>query len=188
MPIVASLASPHPLSFFLFYWFLSYFVEYCSLSIFQHAHLLTKALAFFLSFIHISSSTWYTLLVVGKHHTSDECESDIKAQSMKIRNEREGEGRQTRERNYVINSLTIMWIIQIYDFIPAIPTYRIYNCLMVLGSHTDGEIKKAGRGRQNLQIESAEAINFHLRVTLSKKCGRPIFLAWEGRKKGKNII
>lgn len=52
-----------------------------------------------------------------------------------------------------------MWIIQIYDFIPAVPSDRIYNCLMILRSHTDGKVEEAGRWRQNLQIESAKVIN-----------------------------
>lgn len=65
------------------------------------------------------------------------------------------------EWNYVINSLTIMWIIQIDDFIPTIPAYCIYNCLVILWSHTDGKIEKARWWRQNLQIESAKVINFY---------------------------
>lgn len=44
-----------------------------------------------------------------------------------------------------------MWIIQINDFIPSIPAYCVYNCLMILGPHTDGKIKETGWWRQNLQ-------------------------------------
>lgn len=46
------------------------------------------------------------------------------------------------ELNYVINSLTIMRIIQICYLVPSIKPYRIYNCLMVVRSHTNGEIEK----------------------------------------------
>lgn len=53
-----------------------------------------------------------------------------------------------------------MRIIQINDFIPTVPSYCIYNCLVIFGSHTYGEIKEPRWRRQNLQIESAKAINF----------------------------
>lgn len=131
---------------------------------FHHTHLLTtKALAFF----HFSHIIQYMIHIISSRQTSHIRWMWKWYKGTKHKDKKRAFGwrerEETRERNYVINSLTIMWIIQIYDFIPAIPTYRIYNCLMVLGSHTDGEIKKAGRGRQDLQIESAEAINFHLR-------------------------
>lgn len=65
-----------------------------------------------------------------------------------------------------------MRIVQINDFIPTVPTNCVYNCLVILGPHTYGEIKKARRWRQYLQIESAKAINFSLRRKLSCKVSR----------------
>lgn len=59
------------------------------------------------------------------------------------------------ELNYVINSLTIMRIIQICYLVPSIKPYRIYNCLMVVRSHTNGEIEKTWWRSKNLKLNQA---------------------------------
>lgn len=59
--------------------------------------------------------------------------------------------------NDVINSLTIMRIIQICYLVPSIKPYRIYNCLMVVRSHTNGEVEETWWRRKNLKLNR---INF----------------------------
>lgn len=45
-----------------------------------------------------------------------------------------------------------MWIIQIRYLIPSIKSYRIYNCLMVVRSHTNGKIEKTWWRGENLKL------------------------------------
>lgn len=66
---------------------------------------------------------------------------------------------QYQYRSYVVYSLvsisisfilTIMRIIQIDDFLPAVVAYRIDNGFVVVGSHTNGEIQESWRRCEDL--------------------------------------